>query len=342
MARSPRGQAATIAEVAEWAGVSIATVSRVLNHPDSVAAPTAERVRSAIAELHFAPRTAARNLSSRRTNAIGLILPEIGWDHFFPPLLRGISAATAEHELGLLIYSSPGAQRPSLSATPAFGNHNTDGLLVFPDGMPSAEVLRLHATGFPMLLLYFTLRASPPIPYVAFENKAGSRRMVDHLIEVHGYQRIGFLAGPEGSDDSQWRERGYRESLETHRIPVRPELMAVGGFDPHVAQKAVEQWILDGVAPDAIFAADDESAIGAIQALARAGRRVPEDVAVVGFDDVPAAQYITPPLTTVRAPIEESGYQAAQMLIGLTRHTRTPREVLFPTDMVIRRSCGCP
>jgi LacI family transcriptional regulator len=342
MARSPRGQAATIAEVAECAGVSIATVSRVLNHPDSVAAPTAERVRSAIAELHFAPRTAARNLSSRRTNAIGLILPEIGWDHFFPPLLRGISAATAEHELGLLIYSSPRAQRPPSSAAPAFGNHNTDGLLVFPDGMPSAEVLRLHATGFPMVLLYFTLRASPPIPYVAFENKAGSRRMVDHLIEVHGYQRIGFLAGPEGSDDSQWRERGYRESLEAHHIPVRPELMAVGGFDPHVAQRAVEQWILDGVAPDAIFAADDESAIGAIQALARAGRRVPEDVAVVGFDDVPAAQYITPPLTTIRAPIEESGYQAAQMLIGLTRGTRTPREVLFPTDMVIRRSCGCP
>lgn len=342
MARSPRGQPATIADVAKQAGVSIATISRVLNHPDSVAPPTAERVRSAIAELHYAPRAAARNLPSRRTNAIGLILPEIGWDHFFPPLLRGISAATVEHNLGLLIYSSRGAGPTERPAAQAFGNHNTDGMLVFPDGMPGAEILRLHSSGFPIVLLHFTLPASPPIPYVAFENKAGSRRMVDHLIDAHGYRRIGFLAGPEGSNNSHWRERGYLNSLAAHAIPVRPELLAVGGFDPRVAQKAVEQWILDSVGLDAIFAADDELAIGAIQALTRAGRRVPEDVAVVGFDDVPAAQYITPPLTTVRAPIEESGYEAAQALIRLTHHGLIPREVLFPTDLVIRRSCGCP
>jgi LacI family transcriptional regulator len=342
MVRSRGLQPATIAEVAGRAGVSIATVSRVLNQKSSVAAETAVRVQTAIAELRYVPRPAARSLPSHRTYAIGLTLPEIPWDNFFPPLLRGISAAAAENDLGLLIYSSRTPASADGSGRKAVGAHNTDGLLVFPDGMPAEEILRLHASGFPIVLLHFTLPSGRPIPHVAFENKAGSRAMVDHLIEVHGHRRIGFLAGPTGNQDSQWRERGYFESLEAHGLTADPTFVAVGGFDSRLAEIAVAEWIRDGLRPDAIFAADDDSAIGAIQAFRNAGVRVPEDVAVVGFDDVPSARYISPPLTTVRAPIEESGYQAALALIRLISHGRTKREMLFPTELVIRRSCGCP
>jgi LacI family transcriptional regulator len=330
----------TIRDVARRAGVSVATVSRVLNRTAVIAPQTEQRVRAAIDELNFVPRAAAQNLSNRKTNVIGLLLPEIGWDNFFPPMLRGIEAGCYDHGFEVLIYSThhPASTR-ELHRT--VGEHNTDGLLLFTDCLSDEEIVRLNRRGFPLVLLH----RSPPdgldIPHVVFENKAGARRMVDHLLDVHGYRRIAFLTGQENNEDALWRLRGYQEALETHSLPFDPSLVRSGGFSETIAQHTVTGWLAQGLTCDAIFAADDDSAYGALNALQQAGWRVPQDMPVVGFDDSPTSRLLSPPLTTVRAPIEEAGYQAAEMLAALIHTGHAPSQLLLPTELVVRRSCGC-
>ncbi len=334
-------QRPTIEDVARKAGVSIATVSRVVNANGPVATDTLTRVQAAIADLHFRPHAAARGLATRQTKTIGLILDEIGRD-FFAPMLRGIEAAAQATGFDLLIHST-GASRNSVERPHrAVGEHNTDGLLVFTDGLTDDEIVRLHKNHFPLVLLHRTPPKALSIPHVVFANKAGARAIVDHLIEAHRYKRIAFLTGQAGNEDANWRELGYRESLEAHRLAVDPELIGRGGFDEKMAHATVSEWLAQQLKFDAVFAADDESAFGAITALQQAGKRIPEDVAVVGFDDILPSRYLSSPLTTVRAPIEQAGYQATEALVQLIRsgHAR-PLEMLLPTELVIRRSCGC-
>lgn len=329
----------TIADVARHAGVSTATVSRVINQTGSVAQETAQRVWSAISELNYRPFAAARGLASRRSNVIGLLVTEISTP-FFVSILRGIEAGAREAGLGLLIHCTQGAPAPA-SGFQRLGMHNTDGLLVFAGSLNDAELVYWSERGLPMVLLHQAPPQSVDIPYVTIENKSGARRLVDHLLEVHGYRRVAFLRGPQNHQDSYWRELGYRESLAAHDIPFNPALVAAGDFDQGIAQAAVQKWLDAGVEMDAIFAGDDEAATGAIMALQLAGKRVPEDMAVVGFDDVYLAHPLMPPLTTVRAPIEQVGREAVRQLVHLIQGEPADSVVLLPTEVVIRRSCGC-
>jgi DNA-binding LacI/PurR family transcriptional regulator len=326
----------TIADVAQKAKVSIATVSRVLNGTTPVDVAKADRVRLAMEELQFVPRHAARVLASNRTNTIGLVLSDIS-GAFFPPMLKGVEAGAYEAGYDLLIHST---KKEGPSRRP-LGEHNTDGLLIFTDSLDHRELHRLHNLSFPLVLLHLTPPDSLSIPVISVENKDGAAMLVDHLIETHGRRRIVFLQGPEGHEDSVWRERGYRESLEAHGVPFHPELIAAGEFDEDEAFAAVQQILVDGIEFDAIFAGDDDSAIGALRALKLAGRHVPEDVAVVGFDDVPFARYLSPPLTTVRAPIEEIGREAVRQLVRLMNGQPAEGLTLMRTELVIRESCGC-
>ena len=332
---------ATIADVAKKAGVSTATVSRVINQNAPVAAATATRVWAAIDALNYHPSAAARGLASRRTGVIGLLADDISAP-FFVPILRGIETAARAAGYGLLIHATPGVANDGPGFRRPMGPHNTDGMLVFAASLDDEELVDLHGRGFPLVLLH---RAPPPgldIPYVTFENKSGARSLVDHLIEVHGYRRIAFLRGPEGHEDSYWRELGYRASLEAHDIPFDPALVSTGGFNQSQARDAIRRWLNEGVTMDAIFAGDDEAATGAIIAIQEAGRRVPEDIAVVGFDDVHLAHPWMPPLTTVRAPVEEAGREAARQLIRLIQTRKTEPLIRLSTELIIRRSCGCP
>jgi len=326
----------TIADVAQKAQVSIATVSRVLNGTTPVDLEKANRVRLAMEELQFIPRHAARVLASKRTNTIGLLISEIS-GAFIPPMLKAIEASAYEAGYELLIHST---KKEGPSRRP-LGEHNTDGLLIFTDSLDHRDMRRLYHTNFPMVLLHH----SPPdlldIPEITMENKDGAMMLINHLIEIHDRRRIVFLRGPEGHEDSVWRERGYREALEAHNIPFNPELIALGRFDEEDAFTAIQELLLDGLKFDAIFAGDDDSAIGAIRALKRAGRLVPQDVAVVGFDDVPFARYLSPALTTVRAPIEAIGREAVHKLVQLMNGHQVERLTLMSTELVIRESCGC-
>lgn len=325
----------TIADVAQRAGVSIATVSRVINASTPVNPETARRVRDAIKELNYVPSPAARTLANRRTNTIGLLLPEISGE-FLQHLLRGIEAAVRDAGFDLLIHSTQDSHRSR-----PLGEHNTDGVLVFPESVDESELRRLYDISFPVVLLHQAPPDGINFPMVTFENRSGAEMLVSHLIELHGRRRIAFLRGPEGHVDSLWRERGYRSALESHNITFTPSLVGYGGFDETTARETIQSWLLDGLDFDAVFAGDDDSALGVITALKQAGRQVPRDVAVVGFDDIPFARIINPPLTTIRAPIEQVGREAVGLLVRLIRDGSTDLEVLLPTQLVIRESCGC-
>lgn len=332
-----KNQIPTISDVARRAGVSIATVSRVINEKTPVVPEKKQRVRRAIEELQFVPRTAARTLASRHTKTIGLTLSEIG-GAFFPLLLKGIEEETRQAGYELLINSTQGAhpqQRGPL------GEHNTDGLLVFTSSLELAELQRLSALKFPLVLMH---QSSPPglnIPVITIENKDGAEMLVGHLIEKHHRRRIVFLRGTEGHEDSVWRERGYREALEAHGLPVDESLIAPGGFDDTIALRSIQKLIEDRIEFDAVFAGDDDASMGVYRALKAAGRLIPDDVAVVGFDDVQFARYISPALTTVRAPIEEVGREAVRQLIRLLNGQQAQSLTLMRTELVIRESCGC-
>ncbi len=331
----------TISDVAQRAGVSIATVSRVINGTAPVSPETAQRVQEAIQDLAFVPRAAARVLASRRTQTLGLLLPQIG-GAFFSPLLRGIEAEAQAAGYDLLVHATshvphavgPIARRP-------LGEHNTDGLIVFTQSIDEKELRRLYAFGFPVVLLYQSPPPSLNIPTVTVENKAGAQTIVEHLIRAHGRRRIVFLRGPAGNEDSEWRERGYREALEAHGIPFDPTLVATGGFNEEEAQVAMQTILAAGVGFDAVFGGDDDSAAGAIAALKQAGKRVPQEISVVGFDDVTVARYLHPPLTTIRTPIEQVGREGVRQLVRLISGQPADALVLMRTEFIIRESCGC-
>jgi LacI family transcriptional regulator len=331
----------TINDVAKRAGVSIATVSRVLNGSSPVIGETAERVRTAVEELDYKPRAAARILASSRTDTIGLLLPEIG-ESFFAPLLRGIETEARIAGFDLLIHATSHIAHAS-SPTPrrSLAEHNTDGLVVFTQSLDLQELARLHKINFPLVLIYQNSPSLLDIPAVVIENKSGARKVVDHLIEVHGCKRIAYLQGPKGNEDSQQREQGYRKALKDHGIPIDTALVGSGGFNKEEAQVTLDNWLRDDLGFDAVFAGDDDAAAGVLLALHRAGKRIPQDVKVVGFDDSPVAQFLSPPLTTVRAPIEEVGREAVNRLVRLIHGEQVQGPTLMQTELVVRESCGC-
>jgi DNA-binding LacI/PurR family transcriptional regulator len=252
-------------------------------------------------------------------------------------MLKGIEAGAYEASYDLLIHSTQQVE----TARRRLGEHNTDGLLIFTHSLAPRELQRLHNLHFPVVLLHQTPPDSLNIPVITIENKDGAVILINHLIERHGRRRIVYLRGPEGHEDSVWRERGYREALEAHDIDFDPDLVSSGGFDDEEAFVAIQRLISDGLDFDAVFAGDDDAAIGAMRALKLAGRLIPQEVAVAGFDDVPSARYLSPALTTVRAPIEQVGREAVRQLVRLMNGQPAEALTLMRTELVIRESCGC-
>jgi len=330
-------KSSTIEDVATLAKVSTATVSRVLNKKGQVAEKTVARVQAAIFELDYMPHSGARQMAGGQQNLVGLIFPGIG-DPFLAELLQGIEKTLVAEGYELLLYCTQKYSSEERRAFLPLNENNTDGLIVFAHSLSEADLQRFDRRGLPVVLLHQTPPTGLDIPCVTVENKKGAAKAVAHLINS-GRRHIAFLSGPEGNEDSYWRELGYRETLAAHDIPFRSALVKNGEFSAAVSETAVTQWIQDGIELDAIFAADDNSAQGVIFALQQAGKRIPQDVAVIGFDDVNFARYMMPPLTTVRAPIMEAGRTAAKQLLRLMRGQTTVSLTLLRTELVVRESC---
>jgi DNA-binding LacI/PurR family transcriptional regulator len=335
-----RSSSVTIRDVAREAGVSVATVSRYINKNAPVSVEAAERLQEVLSRMKYVPHAAARNLASRKTRVIGLLLNNLHND-FFVPLLNGVEAVVRKKGYNLIVATYHATNRDHLNAP--IGPHNTDGLLVFSDGLVDEDLARLHASGFPMVLVHRTPPAQLPIPSVTVENMDISRQLVDHLIKAHGKRRILFLRGPIHQEDSIKREAGYKTALQANGISIDESLILNGDFERDIAYKVMNDFLDNGrqVAFDAVFAGDDDAAIGVLKALHEHGIRIPKDVSVAGFDDLGFAPFLNPPLTTVRAPTEKVGQIATERLFELLENHPSEEVIILPTEIIIRRSCGC-
>lgn len=334
-----KSDSVTIREVAQEAGVSVATVSRYINQNAPISQEVASRLEKVMAKLNYVPHAAARQLASKKTRVIGLLLNNLHND-FFVPLLNGIEDVVRKNGYNLLIATYHPSSR---DLPPPIGPHNTDGMLVFSDGLTDEEIIGLHERKFPFVLVHRTPPPSLKLPSVTVENKKITFELIDHLIKTHNRRRIIFMRGPVHQEDSHWRETGYKNALQANGIAFDDALVLNGEFERDIAYKVLSEFLSDPNHPqfDAIFTGDDDAAIGVLTSLRENNYRVPEDVSVVGFDNLGFSPFLTPPLTTVSAPTEEVGRIAVEQLFSLLDKQFLDDVTLLPTELIIRRSCGC-
>ncbi len=302
----------TIKDVARLANVSVATVSRTMNGHQHVAEPVRARVLEAARSLHYVPHHAARSLSSRRTHTIGVVLPDLHGE-FFSELIRGIDMVARTRGLHLLVSSYRGAQEEQRRAVQRMPGR-VDGLLIMAPYLAGAanDPDEISLGGLPAVLMNSAERLGDA-PALNIDNYGGARVMTRHLLDV-GHRRIAFITGPQDNFDARERLRGYRDELQARCPQVSPQVVQ-GAFDEASGYRAGEA-LLQGQRPDVVFAANDMMALGCLFAFTHAGVRVPEDIALAGFDDVPMARYVNPALTTMRVDIVGFGARAMQLLLA--------------------------
>ena len=334
--------AVTIYDVAERAGVGIATVSRVLNTSPRVREATRQRVLAAIEELNYYPGAAARTLLSGRTRTIGFILCQspnrIFADAFLPEVLRGVGDAVQENGFRVLVHSVEDVSAPQAYIRLVREKH-TDGIILSGPRSDDQQLPRLKAEGFPVVLL--GQLPGSDIPFVDVDNVGAARQAVNHLLGL-GHRRVGMITNaPLAYTAARDRLAGYRQALEEARISFDEELVRYGDFREESGRVAMSQLLDLPEPPTAVFVASDMVAFGALVAIKQRGLTIPDDVALVGFDDVQLAHYVDPPLTTVQLPAYDLGYWAATLLTQLIDDEPVEKqEILLQTELVVRQSCG--
>jgi DNA-binding LacI/PurR family transcriptional regulator len=342
MALATRGRrnGSTLEEVASRAGVSRATVSRVVNGSPKVSPDVRRAVEAAVVELGYVPNRAARSLVTRRSGSVGVVITEptgrLFSDPFFPRLLRGISGALAARDLQLVLVMPESTADTARTADYLAAGH-VDGILLVSlhgdDPLPD----RIARSGVPFVVGGRPLR-TPAASFVDVDNRGGSRTAVEHLV-AGGRRTIATIAGPADMGAGVDRLAGYREALTDAGIAVDHSLEDYGDFTQESGAAAMERLLAARPDIDAVFAASDLMASGAMAVLAAANRRIPQDVAIVGYDDSPIATSVTPRLTSVRQPIEEMGHEMARLLVDAVEGTDpVQRRVILATDLVRRAS----
>jgi LacI family transcriptional regulator len=329
--------AATIRDVARAANVSVATVSRALNDHSNVLPETRSRVEQVARELGFVPSGAARSLITRRTQTIGVLLPDV-YGEFFSELIRGIDTAARTHGLHLLLSGSHGDRAEGAAAMKAMSGR-VDGLLIMSPHLDAPALADNLPRGLPVVLMN-TRGDGVEAASLVVDNYGGAYSMVRHLV-AQGHRTIAFISGPEPNFEAQERLRGYREALAA-LLPGSQAPVLSGDFTEESGWRVGNRIIAMDSRPDAIFAANDAMAIGCLFCLAEAAIQVPRDIALVGFDDIPLARFVNPPLTTVRVRIAELGSLALERLtlaIG-NGNLASTRPQTLRSELVVRASCG--
>jgi LacI family transcriptional regulator len=335
----------TLEKIGKLAGVSRSTVSRVINSEASVRDQVRERVWQVIQETGYQPHAAARSLVTHRTQIIGVIIPEaltkLFADPFFPLLLAGVTGTCNVRNYHLLLSLFNGPADPEEMYRRVVRSGHLDGVVVASSRLDDPLVPQLLQDGFPFVLV--GRHPDERVNYVDVDNIGAARMAVEHLIRL-GHQRIATITGPLATAHGQDRLAGYRLALEAHEIPVQEDLITEGDFSEASGSSGVLHLL--PASPTAIFVASDTMAIGALKALRQAGRRIPEDVALVGFDDVPIASAVEPALTTIRQPISRLGSLAAELVLNMaedpSEEQASVHRIVLPAELVVRQSCGAP
>lgn len=327
----------TIADVARAAGVSTATVSRALNHRPDVSAETRERVERVAAKLGYRGRYGHRRRSRRAARHITLLAHAID-NEYIGTICSGITDQLdpCTHQLLLLLTKADaGLEAEYVRVARRTGS---DGILVVTPRLSDREFCDLLGDGTACVLIDF-YPDTPSLPCIRATNWQGAREATNYLISL-GHRRVGFIAGRRLDQITESREHGYRSALVDAHIPYSPELTADGDYSWASGFRAGKELLALDSPPTAIFACSDLMAFGAIEAIHAAGLRVPDDISVVGFDDLPMAADTYPPLTTMRQPLYEMGRMAAQMVVSLIDGKDVvSRQIELPTRLVVRQSC---
>jgi LacI family transcriptional regulator len=326
----------TIKEVSQRAHVSPSTVSRVLNGTTPVSPATRRRVLAAIEALDYTPNAFARGLATNRSGGIGVTTNDIG-SPYYAVMLRGVEASIEDAGLHLLVSSGHARADSERSAIQFLKQRRSDALIVQAEALTDAELIELsEEAGVPVVIFG---RRIPELASlcVHLDNEAGGRLATGHLLE-HGHRRIAHITGPLRFPDARHRLQGYRDALERAGIAYDDHLVVEGDFREGGGRSAMERLLDRGPEPDAVFAANDQMAAGAMRAARDRGLDVPRDLSLVGYDDVLLAQYLSPALTTVRQPLRDMGRAAADIAIALLEQRKVEVRTRFEPELVVRES----
>lgn len=327
--------APTIKDIAKQTGLSYATVSRALNDKYGVKASTRERVIRAAREMNYHPNAIARGLITRRTKTIGIVIPDLR-NPFFPEVAAGIETAAEELGYSILLGSSDWSGQREDRYLELLVERRVDGLILAPVSRSAARYPKVLPSHVPTVYVT-SVPEDITTGYVVINNERGGYLATNHLLS-RGYLPVGFLGAKNGSDTGTERQRGYRAALGEAGHEYDPDLVMLGAFTGESAASLVREAIERDRLPRAIFCENDVLAIAAIQTLIEAGYRVPADVAVVGFDDIPWAGLHTLELTTVAQPIHEMGRRALQMLIASIDSDEEPEPIVLEPRLVVRKT----
>jgi LacI family transcriptional regulator len=328
---------ATIRDVARVSGVSIATVSRVFNDSARVSEATRQRVLEAAERVAYWPNATARSLITSRTHTIGLLLPDLHGE-FFSEVIRGIDLAARGQGFSILVSrSSSRADELTLAVRSMRGR--VEGLVVMAPDLDDSSVLAHCAGHAPCVLINPELNV-PGCDTLGFDNFGGAQSVTQHLLAL-GHRRIATVYGPQHNTDARTRLEGYRAALRAAGIEPSAELEIAGLFTERSGYDAAEVLVTTKPRPTAVFVANDHMAVGLMGALHDYGLQIPGDIALAGFDDIPMARYLTPPLTTVHLDVETLGRRAVGLLLDPAHLRRGPgRRELVAVSLVVRGSCG--
>ncbi len=322
----------TLKDVAKKAGVAVSTASYALNNNPKISETTRNMVLTAANELDYRPNGTARNLKKQKTETIGLFLNDLAGP-YYSEIIRGVQKVVSDNEYDLVVCSASGGT--DSTAYKFLQERRVDGAVILAPKITDKEIYQVARTQLPVVVLDRKLE-SDYIKYVLIDNVNGSYQAVTHLIN-RGYKNIGFLSGPEESYDNKERYEGFSRALNDNNFLFDENLLFKGDFTEEEGYKVISKFLKNDISIDALFAANDEMAIGAIQAIKENNYQIPNDIAVVGFDDIRLSSYINPPLTTVRHPKYEMGTFATHMIFQILQGAAT-ESIVLPTQLINRES----
>ncbi len=331
-----------IHKVARKSGVSIATVSRALNGSTLVKPATKEKILKIVEELNYIPNPIGRSLSKRSTETIGVVLPDLVGE-FFMDFIHSIDEEAYKCNWHVLISSSHSQRNIIETVMELMGSGRVDGVILMAPQIQNevSEILQKSKT--PVILVN-TCGDFQKLDQIKVDNFKGAYNVVEHLIKVHKYKKIGIINGPKGNCDAEERLSGYLSALRKNKIPRDPSLIMNGNFDVESGVLGFSTLMNQPVKPEAIFTTNDMMAVGAYEVAKELGYKIPHDIAIAGFDDIYLSQFLSPRLTTIHVPISDLGSKAVEYLLDKINKKNGNGKVHFevlPTELVIGGSCGC-
>ena len=327
----------SIKDIAKAAGVSHSTVSRALADSSLVAAETKRRIRRLAKEMGYSPSAIARGLVTKRTNTVGLVVTTIA-DPFVSEVVRGIEETALDNGYSVILCDSNAEPQREITAVRTLREKRVDGIIVTASRVGNLYLPLLEEVEVPIVLIN-NQRGGRYVYSVATDNVHGGEMATNHLLEL-GHRCIGYIAGPEGASSSLDRLQGYKRALQAHGIEFTDSSISSGNGWPDGGEKGMRQLLALSSPPTAVFCYNDMTAVGAVSGAKRMGFRIPQDISVVGFDDIAFAAYVDPPLTTVEQRKCEMGQMAMRMLLDILAEADAVSDITLQGRLVVRGSSG--